>query len=111
MLTVTVESGPRYLVRVAAPIIGYPPALVSDLELSALVLKRQADDQGADLGIVPRGVYVCLELCGRARVYLYSYPLVTCSRQWDRKGLRDFEEKTHVQLVQLRPQTPCKVGL
>lgn len=44
MLTVTVECSPRYLVRVAAPVIGHLPALVSDLELSALVLKRQADD-------------------------------------------------------------------
>lgn len=44
MFTVTVECGPRYLILVATPVISHLLALVSDLELSALVLKWEADN-------------------------------------------------------------------
>ena len=90
MLAVAVESSPVDKVLAAltmavvsgllAPVKYDPLSLVSDLERTALVVERQANDEGAELIGRARGINVGLEFAAWARVDLQTIAVSVSAR-------------------------------
>jgi hypothetical protein len=91
--------------RARAPVKGKILPFVQDLQLAALVLDGEADNQGAKLVRRAWGVDVTLELARRSRVHL-SFQSATRSNRdktgWTAQGIVN----SYIELVQFGANSP-----